>query len=58
MSKYFHYYKEEAIMDAKEKEGIEALKRLLKAVQSHDFGTHSVRPIYEFLAGLAIGIVL
>ncbi|MHB8057408.1 MAG: hypothetical protein ACYDHC_05880 [Desulfuromonadaceae bacterium] len=39
-------------MDAKEKEGIEALKRLLDAVQSHDFGTHSVKPIYELLAGL------
>ena len=39
-------------MNDVENDGIEALKRLLNAVQSHDFGTHSVKPIYEFLAGL------
>ena len=39
-------------MEVNETDGIEALKRLLNAVQRHDFGTHSVKPIYEFLAGL------
>lgn len=39
-------------MNEIEIEGVEALKRLLKVVQRHDFGTHSVKPIYEFLAGL------
>jgi hypothetical protein len=42
-------------MNEIEDEGVEALKRLLKAVQCHDFGTHSVKPIYEFLAGLYSG---